>query len=228
MAALPVLYGESTFLRVVPTTVTDGKISALGTKIDFVRIVNVKPGFASANATAGDTYFTTEGSNNNRYSRPDNSKNYNILSGEVIAEDSGNDAQDKFDCEIFVSPAQRKTLIEAYKAGTPVFGIRDIGKAATTAACAGYEYILGKITDLVDGPERSASKLSFSITGNSSLLITETVPGTPDVEFADFNTAATGSGNKITPDNESELTITAIDSTDWTSIIVGKIVTKNV
>jgi len=227
MPAIDVLYGKSSFLRLLPTTLTDGKISALGTKIDFVRIADVKPVVVSAIAAAGDVFFTSEGSNNNRYSVPDKSKHYNVTTGAEIAGDTGSDSNDKFEADVFPTPSQRTTIKQAFKDGTPVFAIRDIGKKATSQTVAGYEYIMGTITDFVDTPDNGPSKIAFSITGTSTYSINETVTDTPDLDEADFNSAVTGASNTIEPDNEPVLTITAIDATDWADIILGKIVTKN-
>ena len=110
MAAIELLYGESTFLRLIPATLTEGKISGLGAKADFLRIVTAKSVFASGNADTGTQYFTTEASNNNRYSRLDKSKNYNVISGETIADYGGADDKDKFECEVLVRPCHSSLL----------------------------------------------------------------------------------------------------------------------
>ncbi|GAB1371209.1 hypothetical protein MASR1M45_12710 [Candidatus Kapaibacterium sp.] len=221
MAAIELLYGESTFLRLIPTTLTDGKISALGTKIDFLRIVKVEPSFPAPASASETTYFTTEGSNNNRYSTPDKSKNYNVLDGTEISEGGGDSAY-KFVCEVMVTPAQRKLLIDYYIAGTPVIGSRDLGKNAVNGNNAGYEYLLGRISELTDTPQRSPSKITFTIQTSKTIEFQGT-----DVDEADYNAIATGATNTLTPDNEPTHTITALTSGDWAKLILGEIVTKN-
>ncbi|MBX3044914.1 MAG: hypothetical protein KIT33_09820 [Candidatus Kapabacteria bacterium] len=226
MANIDLLYADSTFLRLVPCTETDGKITGLGTKMDFLSIVSVKPTFMSPNASTSEAYFTSEGANNNRYSTLDKSKNYNIRTGDVIADDSSGDASERFECEVFLTATQRKSIIDLFTAGTPVFAISDIGKKTLDEAPAGFEYVLGKITDLQDSRERSASKLSFSVTASKAIEINLTAE-VPDIDETDLNAVATGAGNTITPVNESAKTVTALTSGDWTNLVAGKIVIKN-
>ena len=225
MAAIELLFGESTFIRLVPTTLTEGKISGLGTKIDFPRIVSAKSTPASSGADSSTQYHTTDASNGNRYSRIDKSKNYNIISGEVIVDDGGGDSKPKIECEILVTPAQRKQIWDLYNDGTPVLASRDIGKSPTTDAIAGFDYICGKITDLSDSPERGPSKLSFSIAASDAVEFKTTAEAL-DVTEADYNAIATGASNTIQPDNEPEVTILALAAGDWSDIVVGKLVQK--
>jgi len=229
MAAIEMIYGEPSFIRLVPGIFTANQsveIESLGAKIDIVRAIKVTPTFAGAtSADSSAKYHTNDGANGNQYSVPDISKNYNILDGTEISADAKT-ATSKFDVSCFLTPSQRLTLITAYEDGTAVFGIREIGKNALTQLPAGYEYILGKIADFKESPSKGPSQYDFSIIAVSTFTIKETVPSTPDIDFADFNTIATGAGNTIQPDNESARTITAIDATDFTKMFSGKIVIK--
>lgn len=229
MAAIDLIYNQSSFLRLVPATMSDGKISALGTKIDILRVVNITGNPISTNASTETAYHTKDASNGNQYSVPDIGKNYNALTGVEISEDTGGDANESFACEVLLTPAQRKTLMDHFRAGTPIFASRDYGKHATTSAVAGYDFIMGKITEFKESPEAGPASFSFSITADPTIIFLETTPGTPDVEYTDYNSAATGEDNTITPDNESTLTISALAEADWDdALILGKIVTKNV
>lgn len=229
MAAIAMVYNQSSFLRIVPCTAAASIISALGTKIDILRVVNIIPNAISTNASTETTYHTVDASNGNQYSVPDVGKNYNAITGVEIADDTGGDANESFACEVFLTFAERKTLMDHYRAGTPVFGIRDIGKNTSTQAVGGYEYILGKITEFKESPEAGPGKYSFNISADPTITFLETTPGTPDVVYTDFNSAATGAGNTLTPDNTPTLTITALAEADWEdALVLGKIVTKNV
>ena len=239
MAAIPVLYGEPSWLRIIPgvmevvDNVVTTKILDLGTKADYTKAIKVAPTHVGAAlSTAKDKYHTTEGSNGNQYSVPDNSQNYNVITGDAIAEDTNTQSTGKMDCSIFVTPAQRSDLITWHENGVAVFGIREIGKNSETGLPAGYEYIAGIITDLKDNPQKGPSTIDFSITGKvigagGTFTIKETTPPTPDVVYTDFNAEATGAGNTITPHSDGDArTITAIISGDWTRMLLGKIVTK--
>ena len=51
MAAIELLYGEQSWLRIVPAVYTAGQttqIASLGTKIDILRAIKVTPTFAGA------------------------------------------------------------------------------------------------------------------------------------------------------------------------------------
>lgn len=230
MAAIPLLYGEPTFLRLVPGVFSSGQaieIASLGSKVDFLSAIKVLPAFAGT--SSGDEspkYHTTEGANKNQYSVPDNSKNYNVLDGSVISEDAGADNQNKFEASVMLTPAQRSSLIGYYEAGTPVIASREIGKNSETGAIAGYEYILGKVTDFKDNPQAGPHSVDFTIIGIGTFTVAETVPETPDFDHTDYNDIATGSGNTIQPANETARTILALDGTDWTRLFQGKVVTK--
>lgn len=226
MAAIEITYAESSFARLVPAILTSGKISSLGTEIDLLRSTKVTPKFVSPNSTGETQYHTVDGSNGNQYSTPDISKNYNVISGVEISDGTGADANESFAIEAFVTPAQRKTLIDAFRAGTPLIASRDIGKNATTEAVAGYEYLLGKITEYTESSGSGPLKITFSITADPTITF-KTTSDIPDVDETDYNTIATGAGNTITPDNEPELTITALTTPDWANLVLGKIVTKN-
>lgn len=229
MAAIQLLYGEQSWLRIVPAVYTAGQtteIASLGTKIDILRAIKVTPTFAGAtSADSAAKWFTNDGANGNKFSVPDVSKNYNIIDGSEISEDDATSTS-KFDVSCYLTPAQRQTLITAYEEGTAVIASREIGKDSTTQAVAGYEFILGKIADFKETPQKGPSQYDFSVVGQTTFTIKETTPGTPDVDEADYNTAATGAGNTIQPDNETARTITALTSTDWTRLMSGKIVTK--
>ncbi|MCO5251007.1 MAG: hypothetical protein M9949_06250 [Candidatus Kapabacteria bacterium] len=230
MPAIPLLYGEPTFLRLVPGVFSAGQaieIASLGSKVDFLNAVKVLPAFAGT--SSGDEspkYHTTEGANKNQYSVLDGSKNYNILDGSVISEDAGADNQNKFEASVMASPAQRSTVITAYENGTPVIASREIGRDSETGLIAGYEFILGKVTDFKDNPQAGPHTIDFTIIGIATFTIKETVPGTPDIDHTDYNSIATGAGNTIQPTNETARTITEIDGTDWTRLLAGKVVTK--
>lgn len=227
MAAIELLYGEQSWLRIVPAVYTAGQtteIASLGTKIDILRAIKVLPTFAGAtSADSTAKWHTNDGANGNKYSVPDVSKNYNIIDGTEISEDDKT-SQSKFDVSCFLTPAQRLSLIAAYENGTAVIASREIGKNSTTQAVAGYEYILGKIADFKETPQKGPTQYDFSIVGQTTFTIKETTPGTPDVDETDYNTIATGSGNTIQPDNETARTITTLDSTDWARLLTGKIV----
>ncbi len=232
MAAIPIIYGESSWLRTVITTLgctpVETLITAIGTKYDFTMAVKATPTFAAAAAASTtDKWHTTDGSNGNQYSVPDNSKNYNIIDGEEISEDTNAATTDKMDCSVFLTPAQRSAFITAYQDGVPVIVSREIGKDGNTGVAAGYEYLLGIISDLKDNPQKGPGTMDFTITGK--------VVGTggsftiaADVDEVDYNAIATGSGNTITPHNDGTArTITALTSGDWDdTILAGKIVIK--
>lgn len=223
MAALPILYGESTFFRLVTTTLTEGKIATIDAKTDFSS-VKVDPSYPAPASTAEVQYHTTTGANNNRYSVPDKSKNFNVLDGTEISEASG-DSTFKLTGEVMVSPAQYKTLTEAFLSGDPVFGICDIGKDAQTEAIAGYEYLLGRITELTITTNPGPTPISFTLETSKTISF---IGGEAPPDYTDFNTVATGITNKLTPTNEAELTITELVKVDWDKLIVGEIVTKYV
>jgi hypothetical protein len=225
MAAMDVVFGVSPWVRLLPLTMTDGQATALGTKMDLIRAVSAKPAFPNLNSDTEQAYLTTEGANNNRYSVPDNSKHYNVMDGNEINDDAGGDSVWKFDVDTLYTATQRKTILDLHEAGTPVIASREIGKNATSGAVAGYEYICGKITDLVDDQQSGPSKLQFSITGEA-VTVHETAE-VADFDETDYNAAATGASNTITPDNEAARTITDLVTDDWTRLLTGKIVTKN-
>jgi hypothetical protein len=229
MAAIPLLYGESAWLRLVPLTFTEGQfveLATMGSKIDFTNAIKVTPSIAGT--SAGDEspkYHTTEGANKNQFSVPDTSKNFNVIDGSVISEESGSDNQNKFEVSVMCTPAQRSTLIAAYEDGSPVIASREIGQNSETQAVAGYEFILGKITDFKDNPQAGPASVDFTVVGIGTFTVKET-ESTPDFDHTDYNSEATGSGNKIQPVNTTERTILAITSGDWTRLFQGKIVTK--
>lgn len=233
MAAIATLYAESPWLRVVPLTASSGVISAVGTKEDFTKALKSTPNFVGAAlSSASAKWHTTEIANGNKMSVPDNSANYNVMDGTTISEDSNASTTGKIDCSVLVTAAQRLKLIGWFEDGTPVIVSREIGKDSTTGLAAGYEYILGIVTDLKDSPQKGPSYMDFSITGKvvgagGTFTIQETVPGTPDVDESDYNAVATGGSNTITPHNDGAArTITALDSTDWTRLLTGKVVTQ--
>jgi len=227
MSAIPMVYNESSFLRLLPATLTDGRISGLGTLIDIKRVVKVIMNPITTNASTETKYHTKDASNGNRYSVPDIGKNYNVLTGVEISDDSGGDANENFSCDVYLTFAERKTLLDHFRAGTPIFASRDIGKNSSNGLVAGYEYILGKIIEFKEAPEAGPATFSFSINADPTIVFYQTTPGTDDITFTQYNTAATGASKKITPDNTPELTIPDLITGDWDNIKLGKIVTKN-
>lgn len=236
MAAIEVLYGESSWLRLVPGTFSSGsttEVSALSTKIDFLRAIKVSPTFVGASTAESKTkYHTTEIANGNKLSVNDNSKNVNVFTGETINEDSSSGEFAKLECSVIVTPSTRFKLIELYESGALVIGSREIGKNSLTGLPAGYEYLLGSISELKDNPQKGPSSVDFSIIGKSvgaggSFTIKETTPGTADVDQTDYNGSATGGSNTITPHEDGTArTIIDLTSDDWTKLLSGKIVVK--
>jgi hypothetical protein len=227
MAAIPLIYGEPSWLRIVPGVLASGEktiIASLGSKSDFTAAVKVAPTVPNLTSTS-EKWHTSDIANGNKLSIPDVSKNYNILSGAEIA-DEGGDNSSKFECEVTCTPAQRALLYSWAENGTPIIASREIGKNSSTQAVAGYEYIIGQIADLKENPDKSAHKYSFSVVGKSTFTIKQTSPPTPDFDEDDYNTIATGSGNTITPLGESARTILALTSDDWARLFTGKIVSK--
>lgn len=222
MSAIELLFGESSFLRLLPTTETNGKITDFGTKQDFLASVKVNSSWPAPASTADVQWFTTTGANNNRYSVPDKSKNYNAMDGTVISEASGESVY-KFDCEVTVTKTQRNALVEAYQKGEPIFGIKEMGKSTTTGECVGYEYILGRITELTENQNAGPTTIAFTISSSKTIAF----PAVTPKDHTDFNTECTGVSNKLTPVNEPEHTITALTTQDWDRLIIGEIVYKD-
>ena len=236
MAAIEVLYGEPSWLRLVPgtfTTDSTSEVSAIGPKYDFLRAIKASPTFVGAATSDTKTkYFTTDIANGNKLSTNDNSKNVNVFTGETINEDSASGEYPKLECSVVVTPAQRAKLVEWYENGNLVIGSREIGKNSLTGLPAGYEYLAGSISELKENVQKGPSTMDFSIIGKKigaggTFTIKETVPGTSDVVVDDYNDLATGATNTITPHEDgSARTIIDLTSDDWTKLLTGKIVSK--
>lgn len=238
MATIELIYGESGWLRLVPCimdSTTKTQINSLGTKVDFTYAVKSTPTFtppASA-TTAGTKYLETSIANNNKVAVVDNGKSYLLATGEEISTESSNTSStDKIECTVTSSKTLLDSVVTAYRAGTPLFVIREVGKSPTTGTAAAYDYLFGTISEYKENPAAGPLTFDFTITAKKigaglDFTIKETTPGTPDVDESDFNTAATGASNTITPVNDGTArTITAITTTDWSDLKAGKIVRK--
>lgn len=235
MSAIAVTFGESSWLRLVPLTVPDMNtkvITAVGTKLDFTSAIKVAPTHAGAAAATKAKWFTTQLANGNNFAIPDNSVSVNPITGAEVDTQGSAATTGSHSCSVTYSPTDRTTLIGLFESGKPAISIREIGKNATTGVCAGYELVLGQLTNLKENPQKGPSNMDFDITGvvvgsGGSFSIKETTPGTPDVDETDFNAVATGSGNTITPLKDGAArTIIALTSGDWTNLLLGQTVTK--
>lgn len=224
--AKALIYGESSWLRCAPCTMTLKEITAIGTLLDFTFAIKVVPTHTGAAEAAESkaAWHTTEIANGNKCSVPDNSNNTNILTDETISEDGASAVYGKFDASVLASPAQRLTLIDMFDNGTPGFWFRETGKdAGNSGAIAGYEVIFGVISDLKENQAKGPSSFDIAISGKTIGETANYQLGT-DVDMADVNTAATGATHTITPHNDgSARTIPALQTTQWDKLIAGKV-----
>jgi hypothetical protein len=224
MATIEALYNEPSWLRITPVALTSGSLTELasfGTKIDFDKAKKVTPTHVgAAAATATETaYAETEGANGNKYSVVDNGRNFNVITGAEISDDTNSSTTASSECEVFWTPTQRVSIIDIFANGTPVIGTREIGKNSTTQLPAGYEHILGNISELKENPVAGPHTCTFNIVGKDSYT------AGAGVTYTTFNTAITGSSNTITPHNDGTArTIPAITSGDLVKLLQGKIV----
>ena len=232
MAAIEVIYGESGWFRLtVPTMAVSPttEISAITNKYDFLECIKCTPTFL-APASVADTetkYHTTTVANGNRLSLEDRSKNYNAYDGSEISEDTTASTYESVEVSVTATLTNFDALVDAFKAGSCVFGQWELGKVPSTGAVAEYHYIFGNITDLKVNQSAGPSTIDFTITGNTFGANSSYTLGS-GVDYTDFNSTCTGAGATVTPLNDgSARTITAITTGDFTATMgIGKILRK--
>lgn len=220
MAAEQLMYGDASWARIVPCTLTAGQnveIASFGTKIDLlygVKAIPTFPSATSANTTA--KYHTTNYHNGNRMSTPDVSTNINAFTGAYIS-DEEQGATYKVDVEVLLPPAQVSLLREAAELGTPVILSTELGRDTSTQAVAGFAFILGKIADFTVNAQAGPHTYTFSVIGSATNTFVA------DTDEVDYNAAATGAANTITPKEKTAITIPAITTANFTTLKQGKI-----
>lgn len=234
MAAIAVLYAESSWLRLclLITTMSSKVITAVGSNVDFVAAIKVTPTHAGFAAPTKAKWFTKGLANGNNYAVPDYSVTVNPITGDEV--DTAATSVGSLACSVTASPSLRDILIGLFESGAPVVAIREIGKDASTQKVAGYEYLIGPVTNLKENPDKGPSNYDFDIAGvviadvggNFSIATSGGSLATPDVDETDVNAVATGPSNKITPLKDGAArTIEAITSGDWDDLLLGKTVT---
>lgn len=222
------IYSEGGFLRIVRgITHSNYDITAVAgwsektAKMDALSVVSVTPTYASG-APSTDKYYDTKLSTGVTLRVQNNANAVLAKTGYKTSVD--NKAVEKIDATILVSSADYLALLEDYRGGKVIIVIRGMGLKVEDNSIAGYEHMLGIITDLKPAPKDGLFELGLTITAQACTVNVSATGCT----YANYNAMACGSSNKIEPvgmEISGGYTIKDLTSGDFNELMTsGKII----
>lgn len=200
------------FARITPVTLTDGKVSGVGTAIDCLIAKNEKPTYANAD-TASKEYNELELSGDRKLRRTKTLQVFDVVTGEKVEAGDTSDV-DQITAELILSKTEEDSLLELK--GEPLILTIGIGFLAD-GSYAGTEHILGKFSGNIEPDvENEYRKVPVTVAGESYAAD----------DLLDVATLNAAIAEPITPTGMSEITIAALIEDDMTKLLTGAIVRK--